>query len=119
MNENQIAQIAYEVNRAYCQGLGDNSQPPWADALQWQQDSVFMGVRLHIDSPNTGPEASHESWVAQKVADGWVYGPEKRPEAKEHPCMVPFDQLPREQQAKDFLFRGVVHAVIEVFGVST
>jgi hypothetical protein len=25
--------------------------------------------------------------------------------------LVPFEQLPREQQAKDFLFRGVVHAL--------
>jgi len=35
----------------------------------------------------------------------------KDTEKKEHPCIVPFDQLPREQQAKDYLFRGVVHAV--------
>ena len=58
-----------------------------------------------------GPEASHESWMKQKLEEGWKYGPVKDPERKEHHCIVPFDQLPREQQAKDFLFRAVVHAL--------
>lgn len=105
-----IAQVCHEVNRAYCQALGDNSQPAWEDAPQWQKDSALLGVQLHMGGDH-GPEASHESWMAQKLADGWKYGPVKDPEAKEHPCIVPFDQLPKEQQAKDFLFRAVVHAL--------
>jgi hypothetical protein len=51
--------------------------------------------------------------MAQKVAEGWVYGPEKNPDAKTHHCIVPFDMLPREQQAKDYIFRAVVHALRE------
>lgn len=112
MNRNDIAQVCHEVNRAYCQALGDNSQPTWADAPDWQRDSALLGVALHANNPAAGPQASHESWMAQKVADGWVFGEVKDPEAKTHPCMVPFDQLPREQQAKDFLFRAVVHALL-------
>lgn len=27
-----IEQIAHESNRAYCQGIGDNSQVPWDEA---------------------------------------------------------------------------------------
>jgi RyR domain len=111
MNEEQIARVAHEVNRAYCAALGDTSQPAWDDAPQWQRDSARLGVKLHIENPVSSPAARHQSWLAQKVADGWVYGPEKRPEWKQHPCIVPFDALPREQQAKDFIFRGVVHAL--------
>ena len=106
----EIARIAHEVNRAYCEAMGDDSQPTWENAPQWQKDYALLGVELHT-SGDHGPEASHESWMAQKVADGWKYGPEKNPEIKEHPCMVPFSELPKEQQAKDFLFRGVVHAL--------
>lgn len=106
-----IARICHEVNRAYCQALGDNSQPAWEDAPDWQKQSAMTGVRLHTDNPNAGPQASHESWMAEKVATGWTYGPTKDPETKQHHCMVPFDQLPREQQAKDFIFRAVVHAM--------
>jgi hypothetical protein len=110
LNDIEIARVAHEVNRAYCQALGDHSQPAWEDAPQWQRDSAMLGVALHT-SKNVGPEASHESWMAQKLAEGWKYGPVKKPECKEHPCIVPFADLPREQQAKDFIFRGVVHAL--------
>lgn len=110
MKTELIARVCHEVNRAYCHALGDMSQPAWEGAPQWQKDSALLGVNLHTVQ-DVGPEASHESWMAQKVADGWVYGPAKDPEAKTHPCIVPFDQLPREQQAKDYIFRAVVHAL--------
>lgn len=112
MEEEKIARACHEVNRAYCAALGDKSQPAWEDAPQWQKDSAMLGVKLHITNPHAGPEASHESWMAQNVAEGWTYGPTKDPENKLHHCMVPFDDLPVEQQAKDFIFRAVVHALM-------
>ena len=112
MTPENIARVAHEVNRAYCEALGDTSQPKWEDAPQWQKDSAMLGVKLHTENPEAGAQASHESWMAQKVVEGWKYGPVKNPEAKEHHCIVPFDALPRDQQAKDFIFRGVVHALV-------
>ena len=112
MTHEQVARVCHEVNRAYCQALGDLSQPAWSDAPQWQKDSAMLGVQMHAGNPNASPSASHESWMAQKVADGWVYGPKKDPEAKQHPCIVPFEDLPVDQQAKDYIFRSVVHALI-------
>jgi hypothetical protein len=111
MDKAQIARVCHEVNRAYCQALGDNSQPKWEDAPDWQRESAMLGVVLHVNNPDAGPQASHQSWMAQKIADGWVYGVEKNAEQKTHPCIVPFDQLPVAQQAKDFIFRSVVHAL--------
>jgi hypothetical protein len=105
-----IAMSAHEVNRAYCAALGDDSQLPWDKAPKWQRESARMGVDLHLMG-NFGPEASHISWMNQKISEGWVYGPVKNPDLKQHPCMVPFSQLPPEQQAKDYLFRGVVHSL--------
>lgn len=105
-----IARVCHEVNKSYCEALGDMSQPSWEDAPQWQKDSAVMGVDLHCDN-DVGPEASHMSWMAQKVADGWVYGAYKDPENKRHHCIVPFASLPQAQQAKDFIFRAVVHAL--------
>ena len=106
----RIARVAHEVNRAYCESLGDNSQLPWEEAPEWQRVSARMGVDLHLMG-DFGPEASHIAWMQQKLDDGWVYGEVKDPEAKTHPCLVPFEKLPLEQQAKDYLFRGVVHAM--------
>ena len=107
-----IARVCHQVNKAYCEALGDFSQPEWEDAPEWQRESARMGVDMHRMG-DFGPEASHEGWMRQKLDDGWVYGPEKNPDAlpPTHHCLVPFDQLPVEQQAKDHLFRAVVHAL--------
>lgn len=107
----ELARIAHEVNRAYCAALGDLSQLAWDDAPEWQRESALAGVMLHLSNPDAGPEASHEAWMARKVAEGWQYGPTKDADAKTHPCLVPFAELPVEQQAKDFLFRAIVHAL--------
>jgi len=109
-----LAAIAsHEANRAYCAALGDNSQPPWAEAPEWQRASALNGVRFHDANPNATPEASHESWYAEKEAAGWRYGVAKDPHAKTHPCMLPYHELPVEQRAKDYIFRAVVRAVLE------
>lgn len=111
MDIKDIARVCHEVNRAYCEALGDTSQPRWEDAPDWQRKSAARGAIFHIVNPDAGPEASHENWLRDKEAEGWKYGPVKNPATKEHPCFVAFADLPREQQAKDFIFRAVVHAL--------
>lgn len=106
-----IAAICHEANRMLCLTQGDTSQPDWMHAPQWQKDSAYAGVRFHLSNPLASASASHENWFAHKAADGWRYGPVKDSEAKTHPCMVPFEDLPPEQQAKDHVFRAVVHAL--------
>lgn len=104
----KIAKVTHEVNRAYCLALGDTSQPSWENAPEWQKQSAINGVLFHLQNPDAKPSHSHECWLAEKETAGWKYGPEKDAEYKEHPCMVPYEQLPVEQKAKDYLFSAVV-----------
>lgn len=103
------ARAAHEANRAYCIALGDTSQPAWDDAPEWQRTSARNGVRGALGG-NT-PEQSHESWLAEKAAAGWKYGPVKDPEKREHPCFVPYADLPPAQRAKDHVFVTVVRVM--------
>jgi hypothetical protein len=52
MTLEQIARVAHEVNRAYCQALGDQSQPAWEDAA---------GVAGHITTGQPGRNSQHMS----------------------------------------------------------
>ena len=106
-----IASVCHEVNKAYCEAIGDISMLSWHPAPEWQKASAVAGVEFHMANPDAGPEASHESWLKLKTEEGWVYGAVKDPGKKEHPCMRPFSELPPQQQAKDHLFRAVVHAL--------
>ena len=108
MNTTRIAECCHEANRALCEAFGDWSQPMWADAPDWQKDSAISGVAFHQSNPDAGPAASHESWWEEKMKAGWQWGPVKVEITKEHPCMVPYDELPPEQQAKDFIFCAIV-----------
>lgn len=107
----EAAKVCHEVNRAYCASLGDRSQLPWAAAPDWQRDSAIKGVEFHLKDPEAGPAGSHKSWLAEKEANGWKYGPVKDAEKKEHPCFVPYEELSRAQQAKDALFVAVIDAL--------
>jgi hypothetical protein len=107
----EIARIAHTANRDYCRAIGDESQVPWEMAPAWQQLSAINGVKFALANPDAPPSASHDSWLAEKKATGWKYGPIKDAEKKEHPCFVPYDCLPVEQQTKDHLFVAIVRAL--------
>lgn len=113
MNLEDIARIAHETNRVYCQVMGDDSHlPTWENAPDWQKASAITGVKTYLDNPTITPEMGHENWMKLKQETGWVYGKVKDPDKKEHPCMVPYSELPPEQKLKDSLFGAVVKAII-------
>ena len=111
MSPAQIAKICHEANRALCENNGDYTQKPWDEAPDWQRESAINGVIFHLGHPNAGPSASHQNWLKEKANTGWHYGETKNEELKTHPCFMPFDELPPEQQAKDHLFQGIVQAL--------
>lgn len=111
MLTNEIARVCHEVNRAYCNAIGDETQLPWEHAPQWQRDSAIKGVEFIIANPGAPASATHDSWLEAKRADGWKYGPVKDEAAKTHPCFLPYEDLPPEQRTKDYLFGAVVRAM--------
>ena len=102
-----IARIAHEVNRAYCETIGDSSQLPWNESPRWQQESAIDGVNFVLMGDHS-PEASHANWMKMKIAEGWTYGEVKDPIAKTHPCLLPYEELPATQRYKDHLFGEIV-----------
>lgn len=111
LDVDDIAEVCHEANRVYCAALGDFSQLPWVDAPLWQRESARKGVEFCLANPDASPSASHDSWLEEKRRTGWKYGPVKDPEKKEHPCYVPYEELPLEQRLKDHLFKGIVEAL--------
>lgn len=106
-----IAKACHEANRVWCQANGDNLQKHWNEAEQWQRDSAIAGVKFRLDNPDAGHDAQHNAWVNDKIKDGWIYGDVKDADAKTHPCIVPFEQLPEFQKKKDALFCAIVDAL--------
>lgn len=111
MNTEDIARVAHQANKAYCEALGDTSQVDWEQAPEWQKSSSHDGVKFLLTNLDAKDDALHNNWLEDKKKDGWKYGEVKDPEKKEHPCFVTFEELPPEQQGKDSLFRAITLAL--------
>ena len=107
-----IASVVHAANKAWCKANGDYSQEDFEYAPDWQRESAISGVKFHAENEYTTPADSHRNWRELKEKEGWVYGEKKDPKAKTHPCMVPFEDLPPEQQAKNYIFHAIVHSLV-------
>lgn len=92
--------------------IGDSTHARWLAATKDQKDSVIAGVERIVANPEITAEELHAEWKAYKVAQGYVYGPVKNDETKEHPNIVPWMDLPLKQRKKDDLFLGIVKALL-------
>lgn len=46
-------------------------------------------------------ENVHDTWSQRRMAEGWRYGPSRNDTSKEHPNLVPYDQLPEHEREYD------------------
>jgi hypothetical protein len=108
LTNEQIAEIADELNSVYCRAIGDPPGLAWDEAPASQRESVIAAVEAIRDRSVSRPEDSHRRWVMRKLAEGWTYGPVKDAGEKRHPCCLDFHELAPEQQMKDVIFFELV-----------
>jgi ryanodine receptor 2 len=96
---------------------------PWA----WQQLHPGMGaektsnneekVNMYVPKPIDTSEVEltpdllkltdflaenvHDIWAAQRMAEGWTYGPERNEATKKNSCLVPYTELPETEKEYD------------------
>ena len=44
---------------------------------------------------------THDLWAKGRIGEGWKYGPERNDTRKEHPCLVPYNELPESEKKYD------------------
>ncbi len=107
----KIARVVHEANRAWCRAHGDESQPAYDEAEPWMCDATAEGIKFRLEHPDAPASAQHDQWMAEKINAGWTWGPEKNAEAKTHPMLIPYDELPAFEKKKDALFSAIVTAL--------
>ena len=114
MDVEQIARVCHEANRALQIETGFTPvSVGWDDLDEHTRESACTGVE-HVITHDPTPQESHESWSLFKLGAGWRYGPVKDEQKQEHPNLVPYDELPAVERAKDSLFGAIVRALKDV-----
>ena len=44
---------------------------------------------------------THEVWSEGRLREGWVFGAERNDAKKQHPCLVPYEELPESEKEYD------------------
>jgi hypothetical protein len=44
---------------------------------------------------------THEVWAAGRIAEGWSYGKVRDDAKRQHPCLVPYEELPESEKEYD------------------
>lgn len=114
----QLARVIHEANRAYQSALGQPVDPDWDTCGQsendiWRQESTINSVK-DLLAGNVDFEEQHNRWLQERFAGGWVIGPVKDPVAKTSPALVPWDQVPDTEKAKNVLRLGIFNALRHV-----
>ncbi len=110
--DEQIAEVVYTANEAIRRFNGQESRGLWADAPVEVREGLISAVGKmsswqRLQTGFLDCRDVHNAWSYAKLSAGWKYGPVEDAEAKTHPNMVPYDDLPESEKVKDMLFLGI------------
>lgn len=70
-----------------------NPKPIDTEQIALDQEILELGELLARNA--------HDVWAKERMKQGWVYGESRNDEAKEHPCLIPYEDLPESEKAYD------------------
>lgn len=59
---------------------------------------------------------THEVWAEARRKEGWIYGNERNDKLKQHPCLVPYNELPESEKEYDRILAMNTLKLIIKFG---
>jgi hypothetical protein len=104
----QLAKFAHSVLAAYSESIGEE-QTAWDNMDPEAKQSFRRGIEAHQIKPDMSEGEAHAHWINEKDLDGWQWGAEKDEKKKQHPNMVPYNELPENQKAKATIFKSIVN----------
>ncbi len=109
----QLAKFCHGVLSQYSLAYGQELKA-W-DSLDKGEKQHYIGRIAHFMTyPDAEASAPHEAWKIRFQLNGWCYGAKLDAERKTRPDLVSFSQLPQEQQAVDFILKGIVHSTFNL-----
>lgn len=81
--------------------------------MQSQNDKNLLPKELETNLESIA-EKVHETWMNNRIKEGWTYGKKRDDNKKTHPCIVPYNKLPESEKEYDRdTARRVIIALID------
>ena len=68
-------------------------RPIPTEGVELSEDLIALRERL--------AEHLHDIWALGRMKEGWIHGPQRDDNAKTHPCLVPYADLPESEKEYD------------------
>lgn len=114
MTYEEIAKVAYQTYREYLKNTNSTTNLlDWDECPDWEKKSAIIGVRTYINNPEDSIEKNHERWMKERLTNNGVYYTERDKISFDYLPRepIPFLQLSKKLQVKDFIFQNVVYAL--------
>ena len=86
----------------------DAPRPKWPNEeihLNYRPEPIdTTGVKLSddiVELTELLAKNAHDIWARQRMAEGWRYGPERNDARKEHPSLLPYEELTESEKEYD------------------
>ena len=77
--------------------MGADYSPEPIDTAQIELDEELEHLVLQL------LENTHDNWATQRIKEGWSYGPRRDDALRQHPGLVPFEELSEDEKEYDRL----------------
>jgi hypothetical protein len=105
----EIAKWIYEATRIEAEWNKRRVIPEkWEVRSQEFKEQFIETIKKYFEDELPTPEEAHNSWVNAYKKMGWKYGNVRDVKKKTHPDMIPFEDLPKDEQNKDAIFLSFV-----------
>jgi ryanodine receptor 2 len=84
---------------------GDQAMPEEPRSKSYQPRPIdTTGVSLPpqiLELTERLAENAHDVWSLGRMGQGWVWGPRRDDATRQHPCLVPYAELPESEKDRD------------------
>ena len=108
-----IARAAHEIVRAYYSSI-NFFVPVWEDVPEWHASATINAVLAVVQDPEKTSEEHHATWMDEKLADGWTLSETEDVEAREHPYLIPYEDLPHHKKSENAIFLAAVNNLLDL-----
>ena len=109
-----LAKFCHGVIAQFSQAYGQDLKA-WEALIHGEQQHYIGRVAHFMTYPDSTAGGPHEAWKMRLMLNGWSHGSVFDSERKTRPELVYFSQLAPEQQAVDFIIKGIVDEMFNQF----